>query len=200
MSMAAIRWISGPVLRATAHGSFFLRECVRVGPQALLGEVVRIDGDEITIQVYEDTTGLRPGTLIEGERQPLAVRVGPALLGNIFDGLLRPLTGVDARVKAGSRPAPPARLAFRPSRRAGDTVKGGESLGEVIPAAGRALACLVPPDIAGEIVAIAPAGDYDDTHAVATVRTADGNERGIAMSHAWPVRVPRPVARRLPTR
>ncbi|HQY47917.1 MAG TPA: V-type ATP synthase subunit A, partial [Usitatibacteraceae bacterium] len=200
MSMAAIRWISGPVLRATAHGSFFLRECVRVGPRQLLGEVVRIDGDEITVQVYEDTTGLRPGTLIEGERQPLAVRVGPALLGNIFDGLLRPLTGVDARVKAGSRPAPPARLAFRPSRRAGDTVKGGESLGEVIPAAGRALACLVPPDVAGEIVTIEPAGDYDDTHAVATVRTADGNEKGIAMSHAWPVRVPRPVARRLPTK
>ncbi|MBZ0249288.1 MAG: V-type ATP synthase subunit A, partial [Burkholderiales bacterium] len=65
---------------------------------------------------------------------------------------------------------------------------------------GRALACLVPPDIEGEIVAIAPAGDYEDTHAVATVRTADGDEKGIAMSHAWPVRVPRPVARRLPTR
>ena len=120
MSTAAIRWISGPVLRATMHGSFFLRECVRVGPRALLGEVVRIDGDEITVQVYEDTTGLRPGTLIEGERQPLAVRVGPALLGNIFDGLLRPLTGVDARVLAGNRPAPPARLAFRPECAAGE--------------------------------------------------------------------------------
>lgn len=200
MSMAAIRWISGPVLRATAHGSFFLRECVRVGPRQLLGEVVRIDGDEITVQVYEDTTGLRPGTLVEGERQPLAVRVGPALLGNIFDGLLRPLTGVDARVKAGSRPAPPVRLAFRPSRQPGEAVKGGESLGEVIPAAGRPLACLVPPDVEGEVVAIEPAGDYEDTHAVATVRTADGNEQGIAMSHAWPVRVPRPVARRLPTK
>ena len=129
MSTAAIRWISGPVLRATVHGSFFLRECVRVGPRALLGEVVRIDGDEITVQVYEDTTGLRPGTLIEGEHQPLAVRVGPALLGNIFDGLLRPLTGVDAQMKAGSRPAPPARLAFRPTCAAGEAVRGGQVLG-----------------------------------------------------------------------
>ena len=62
MSMAAIRWISGPVLRARTQGSFFLRECVRVGPQALLGEVVRIDDDESTVQVYEDTTGPRPAT------------------------------------------------------------------------------------------------------------------------------------------
>ena len=134
--MAAIRWISGPVLRATVRGSFFLRECVRVGPRQLLGEVVRIDGDEITVQVYEDTTGLRPGTLIEGEGKPLAVRVGPALLGNMFDGLLRPLTGIEARVTPGARPAPPTRLAFRPARQVGETVRAGESLGEVLPATG----------------------------------------------------------------
>ncbi len=200
MSMAAIRWISGPVLRATVRGPFFLRECVRVGPRHLLGEVVRLDGDEITVQVYEDTTGLRPGTLIEGEGKPLAIRVGPALLGNIYDGLLRPLTGIDARVTAGARPAPAARLAFRPGRKAGEAVRGGESLGEVPLPGGRTLACLVPPDLEGELVAIHEAGEYDDTQPVASVRTADGREVGVAMSHAWPVRVPRPVARRLPTR
>jgi V/A-type H+-transporting ATPase subunit A len=182
------------------RGSFFLRECVRVGPRQLLGEVVRLDGDEITVQVYEDTTGLRPGTLIEGERKPLAVRVGPALLGNIFDGLLRPLTGIDARVTAGARAAPPARFAFRPSRKAGESIRGGESLGETLGATGRALSCLVPPDLAGELVAIHDAGDYDDVTPIATVRTVDGSEVGVAMSHSWPVRVPRPVARRLPTR
>ncbi len=198
--MAAIRWISGPVLRATVRGPFFLRECVRVGPQALLGEVVRIDGSEITVQVYEDTTGLRPGTLLEGERQPLAVRVGPALLGKMFDGLLRPLTGIDSRMKAGSRPAPPVRLAFRPARSVGEAIRGGESLGDVTPAEGRTLACLVPPDVAGELVAIHQAGEYDDVVAVATIRTPDGREIGVAMSHLWPVRVPRPVARRLPTK
>jgi V/A-type H+-transporting ATPase subunit A len=200
VSHAAIRWISGPVLRATVRGPFFLRECVRVGPDALLGEVVRIDGEEITVQVYEDTTGLRPGSHLEGEGKPLAIRVGPALLGNIFDGLLRPLSGVDARVKAGARAAPPARFAFRPSRKAGEAVRGGESLGEVIPASGRALACLVPPELAGELASIREGGEYDDTAAIATVRTAAGAEVPVAMSHAWPVRVPRPVARRLPTR
>jgi V/A-type H+-transporting ATPase subunit A len=200
MSMAAIRWISGPVLRATVQGSFFLRECVRVGPKALLGEVVRIDGDEITVQVYEDTTGLKPGTLIEGEAKPLAIRVGPALLGNIFDGLLRPLTGIDARVRPGARAAAPSRLAFSPARQVGDAIGGGESLGELRPAAGRALALLVPPDVAGELVSIREAGEYDDVTPLATIRTADGRETGVAMSHSWPVRVPRPVARRLPMR
>jgi len=200
MSMAAIRWISGPVLRATVQGSFFLRECVRVGPKALLGEVVRIDGDEITVQVYEDTTGLRPGTLIEGEARPLAIRVGPALLGNIFDGLLRPLTGIDARVRPGARAAAPSRLSFSPARRVGDAISGGESLGELRPAAGRALALLVPPDVAGELVSIREAGEYDDVTPLATIRAADGRETGVAMSHSWPVRVPRPVARRLPMR
>jgi len=200
MSTAAIRWISGPVLRATVRGSFFLRECVRVGPQALLGEVVRIDGSEITVQVYEDTTGLRPGTLIEGEGQPLAVRVGPALLGNLFDGLLRPLSGVDAHVRPGCRPAPPTCLAFRPTRKAGEAVRGGESIGEVTAESGRLLGCLVPPDLAGELISIREAGAYPDIDPVATLRTADGREVGVAMSHPWPVRVPRPVARRLPTK
>jgi len=200
VSLATIRWISGPVLRATVKGAFFLRECVRVGPRALLGEVVRLDGGEITVQVYEDTTGLRPGTAIEGEGKPLAIRVGPALLGNIFDGLLRPLTGIDARVKPGARAAPPARLSFRPARKAGAKVRGGESLGEVLLATGRTLACLVPPDLEGEITALREAGEYDDVTPVATIRSASGDEVGVAMSHSWPVRVPRPVARRLPTR
>lgn len=200
MRSAVIRWVSGPVLRARASGPFFLRECVRVGPHALLGEVVRIDGDEITVQVYEDTTGLRPGTAIEGEGMPLAVRVGPALLGNIFDGLLRPLTGIDARMQAGARAAAPARLRFSPTRKAGETIQGGESLGEVTPKAGRALACLVPPDLGGELATVREAGEYTDHEPVAAIRTADGRLVEVAMSHAWPVRVPRPVRRRLASR
>ena len=91
-STAVITWISGPVLRARASGPFALREAVRVGPQALLGEVVRLAEDEIVVQVYEDTTGLRPGVEVVGVGAPLAIRLGPGLLGNIFDGLLRPLS------------------------------------------------------------------------------------------------------------
>jgi V/A-type H+-transporting ATPase subunit A len=199
MSTARIRWISGPVLRAVTQDPFFLRECVRVGPDALLGEVVRLDGDEITVQVYEDTTGLKPDTHIEGEGTPLAVRVGPALLGNIFDGLLRPLTGIAAHVKPGARSAPPVLFPFTPTRAAGEAVRGGERLGTIVTETGRTLACLVPPDVQGELIAIRAAGEYFDNAPVATVRTPVGRAVEVAMSHSWPVRVPRPVARRLPT-
>ena len=106
MSRAILNWISGPVLHAKATGPFAMREAVRVGPQALLGEVVRLHDDEIVVQVYEDTTGLRPGSEVIGEGLPLAIRVGPGLLGNIFDGLLRPLSGTDsAYVAPGMRGA-----------------------------------------------------------------------------------------------
>ena len=75
MSLAIVRWIAGPVLHAVKQGPFSLRESVRVGPQALLGEVVRIHDEQIVVQVYEDTTGLRPGIEVHGDGQPLAIRV-----------------------------------------------------------------------------------------------------------------------------
>ncbi|HSW22155.1 MAG TPA: hypothetical protein VLJ62_05265, partial [Burkholderiaceae bacterium] len=116
MSLAVVRWIAGPVLHAVKRGPFSLRESVRVGPQALLGEVVRIYDDQIVVQVYEDTTGLRPGTEVHGDGQPLAIRLGPALLGRIFDGLLRPLSGTDtAFVRPGLRTPAAGRMPFSPS-------------------------------------------------------------------------------------
>ena len=120
MSLAIVRWIAGPVLHAVKQGPFSLRESVRVGPQALLGEVVRINDDQIVVQVYEDTTGLRPGTEVHGDGQPLAIRLGPGLLGHIFDGLLRPLSGTDIGLRAAGhaqrrRGAPALRAARSPS-------------------------------------------------------------------------------------
>jgi vacuolar-type H+-ATPase subunit B/Vma2 len=99
---ATIRWISGPVMRATVlpDSAFRLREAIRVGPQKLLGEVIRVQQDEIVAQVYEDTTGLRPGVMIEGSGELLGIAVGPHLLGDIFDGLLRPLRAMDAQGQA----------------------------------------------------------------------------------------------------
>jgi len=108
MSRASIRSISGPVLRAAASGPFKLREAVEVGPQALLGDVVRLADDEIVVQVYEDTTGLRPGVDVVGHGLPLAIRLGPGLLGHIFDGLLRPLSATgSAFVRPGMRRGAP---------------------------------------------------------------------------------------------
>lgn len=94
MSRAITTWISGPVLRAASEGAFLLREAVVVGEDRLLGEVIRVAREEITVQVYEDTSGLRPGDPVEGSGRLLSIRLGPGILGNIFDGLLRPI-GVD---------------------------------------------------------------------------------------------------------
>jgi V/A-type H+-transporting ATPase subunit A len=186
-------------MRARCEGPFALRESLRVGPQALLGEVVRIDGDEITAQIFEDTSGLRPGTEVHGDGSPLAIRLGPSLLGNIFDGLLRPLTGTGStEVRPGMADAHPVEFDFVPALQPGQSLTGGEVLGEVTDRAGRRRACLVPPDARGTVEWIAPAGRHADTATVCRVRDARGTASEIAMSHRWPVRVPRPVRRRLP--
>ncbi len=200
MSRATIRWIAGPVLRAKASGPFAMREAVRVGDDALLGEVVRIDGDEIVAQVYEDTTGLKPGTIVEGDLMPLAIPLGPGLLGRIFDGLLRPLAGADtAFVQPGMRQSRSQRFLFTPRVEHGATVRGGAILGEIASASGIPQKCLVPPDVEGEILAMVDAGEYAEDAVLCTLRDAGGRERTLAMMHRWPVRAPRPVAARLPS-
>jgi len=200
VSLARIQWISGPVLRARASGPFQVREAVRVGDGGLLGEVVSINRDEIVAQVYEDTTGLRPGSEVRGSGSPLAIRLGPGLLGNIFDGLLRPLSGCPGDyVEAGAGARGACRAEFHPLVRAGDRVSGSEPFGRAVAAQGRSQLCLVPPWVSGEVIAVAPAGAYDEHAALCEVRSADGSAHPVAMSHFWPVRVPRPVAARLPS-
>ncbi len=202
MSLAIVRWIAGPVVHALKQGPFSLRESVRVGPQALLGEVVRIHDDEIVVQVYEDTTGLRPGIEVHGDGQPLAIRLGPALLGRIFDGLLRPLSGAtSAFVQPGMRAAGATRRHFEPGLRAGERLAPGAVIGmaaDAAGAAGRAQRCLAPPDVGGVVDTVVASGEYADDVTVCTVRGDDGRRHELAMSHVWPVRTPRPVRRRVP--
>ncbi len=202
MSLAIVRWIAGPVLHAVKEGAFSLRESVRVGPQALLGEVVRINGEQIVVQVYEDTTGLRPGTEVRGEGRPLAIRLGPGLLGSIFDGLLRPLSGTDsAYVQPGMRSAAAKRLHFEPRISVGTMLAAGAVIGEAGGAdsrAGRAQRCLAPPDLSGIVESVVAPGEFAEDGCVCAVRLGDGSLREVAMSHVWPVRQPRPVTRRLP--
>jgi V/A-type H+-transporting ATPase subunit A len=207
---ATTTWISGPVLRAATEGAFLLREAVVVGEERLLGEVIRVARDEITVQVYEDTSGLRPGDPVEGSGRLLSVRLGPGILGRIFDGLLRPI-GVDsgdadaAWVRPGMREAAAGSFHFVPRLAVGERVAAGAIVGDVWPD-GRADTehglrqhCLAPPDAAaGEVVELAESGTIAEDAAVCTVRTDDGGEYDIALSHRWPVRLPRPVARRLP--
>jgi V/A-type H+-transporting ATPase subunit A len=200
MSVANVIWASGPVLRARASGPFQMREAVYIGRQSLLGEVVSLNGEEIVAQVYEDPTGLRPGEEVRGSGSPLGIRLGPGLLGNIFDGLLRPLSGGrTGHVEPGAATRAVCRFDFAPVAGRGDAVGGGAVLGKAKTAQGRAQECLVPPQMTGEIVQIAEAGTYDEDAVLCRLRSEDGAVREVAASHFWPVRVPRPVACRLPS-
>ncbi len=199
MTDAFINWISGPVLRAKANKSFRINEAVLVGEKKLLGEVIRLDHDEIVVQVYEDTTGLRPGDPLNGTRSELSIRLGPGLLGNIYDGLLRPLdtqgryveTGFDQ--KRGDQTYP-----FTPSLKIGDSVKPGAVFGSVQRSDARSQRALVPPNLEGEIVELAETGCYTEDQVVCTIKRPDGELHEISLSHRWPVRKPRPVTTRLP--
>lgn len=199
MTDAIINWISGPVLRAKASKSFKINEAVLVGDNKLLGEVIRLDRDEVVVQVYEDTTGLRPGNPLQGTNSELSVRLGPGLLGNIYDGLLRPLdtqgryveTGFDQ--KRGDRTYP-----FTPNVKVGDVVRPGAVIGTVQRDDSRSQRALIPPNMEGEIVEMAESGCFTETQVVCVLKDAQGGLHEISLSHRWPVRKPRPVRARIP--
>jgi V/A-type H+-transporting ATPase subunit A len=186
MSEAAIRWIGGPVLHARAVGTFRVGEAIEVGTRRLPGEVIRLKQDMLVAQVYEDTTGLRPGDPVYGTGGPLAVRLGPGLLGRIFDGLLRPL---DRSLTDGA-------IRFRPTAKVGDNLAPGAVFG-TLPDGGVAPRCLLPPDVGGAVQHIAGEGNYPPDAMPVTLRTLSGAAREIGFFHRWPVRRPRPARERL---
>jgi len=196
MSDAKIKWISGPVLRARSRNGFQMREAVEVGDDRLLGEVIRIDGDEITVQVYEDTTGLKPGVAVHGLGRALSVPLGPGLLGGIFDGLLRSLSDAQTPyVLPGLRPAA-RRFRFVPGVRVGDSLAAGAMIGMVHGKTPQRL--FAPPDCTGVVTEVVADGEYAEDAPLVTLRTAGGERREIAMRQDWAVRAARPIAGRLP--
>jgi len=201
MSTATITWISGPVLRAVTEDVFHINEVALVGEQRLLGEIVRIDKNEIVMQVYEDTSGLRPGDNVTSNGMPLSVKLGPGLLGGIFDGLLRPLSIDDGTyIQPGMLPTVANTFKFLPTVGKGDQLKPGTVIGTIMPLGqGRRQYCLVPPDLDGKVKWLATEGEYDDEQTICTLVDTDDKEHPVAMSHVWPVRDPRPVKERLLT-
>ena len=199
MSDAKISWVSGPVLRAATQRAFRVNEAVRIGGDGLLGEVIQIDGNELVIQVYEDTTGLRPGDAITGSGSALSVKLGPGLLGGIFDGLLRPLAKGGRYVRRGVHNREQPRVfPFQASAKPGARLSQGRMFGVVQRPDARAQRCLVPPGGEGKVMAIEKPGEYPDDHPVCVIRCDTGETRELAMSHHWPIRQPRPVAARIP--
>jgi V/A-type H+-transporting ATPase subunit A len=196
---ATITRINGPVLHAHTRRPFKINESVMVGEQRLLGEVIRLDGVNAVIQVYEDTTGLRPGDVVRATGMALSVPLGPGLLGNIFDGLLRPLNVQGDYIAPGIGGTSPGQdWPFRPRVALGNRLGPGQVVGSVRRADARPQFCLVPPGIAGEVVQIAPAGNYAGDQPVCVLQDDAGEQQAITLVQRWPVRRPRPVAARIP--
>jgi len=200
---ARLTRVAGPTVSVRGLPGVAVNELVLVGEERLLGEVVRIEGDLATLQVYEDTEGLRPGEPAVATGGPLTAELGPGLLGLVFDGMQRPLRALAERegdfLSRGARlPAldRSRRFRFEPALRPGDEVRGGELLGQATPAGdggGRPEKVLVPPDARGRVAEVR----------VGEVAVEDGVVRleggaTLSLLHRWPVRRPRPVRKRLP--
>jgi len=190
MSEAVIRWIGGPVLYARARGEFRVGEALEIGADGRPGEVIRLKDDEIVGQVYEDTTGLRPGDPVRGTGASLSIELGPGLLGGIYDGLLRPLDTAE-------RPAATA-IGFRPLVKAGDRLSAGAAFGD-LPGDGIAQRCLLPPGIDGTVESIVAEGGYAPEATLCTIKDTSGREHEIGFTQRWPIRQARPVRERLPS-
>ncbi len=188
MSEAVIRWIGGPVLHARTGDDFHVGEAIEVGIDRRPGEVIRLTRDELVGQVYEDTTGLRPGDVVHGTGSALSVRLGPRLLGRIFDGLLRPLEA--------PRPQDEA-IEFRPLVKTGDTLAAGTPFGE-LPRDGLRQQCLLPPHVGGTVETIVTEGAHDPDAVLCKICDAAGATHEIGFFHRWPIRQARPVRQRLP--
>jgi V/A-type H+-transporting ATPase subunit A len=198
-----VTWINGPVLRARMTASLQMLEQIEVGDEHLVGEVIAMQGEIATLQVYEETAGLKPGAPVFGLGMPLGVELGPGLMGAIFDGIQRPLEVLEARSGAFITRGVDApgldrerRWAFEPTAEVGAQLTGGESLGQVVETPLVTLRIPVPPDVRGELVWLAPKGEYTVTDPIARVRTEVGEET-LTLMQRWPVRTPRPVGERL---
>ncbi len=199
-----VTWINGPVVRAQGSRNVGMLEVVEIGDEHLVGEVIGLEQDVITIQVYEETSGLHPGAPVYGTGLPFSVELGPGLLRSIFDGIQRPLPVLELRSGAfigrGIKTTPLYRKdkwAFTPSAEAGQDVQEGAVLGSVPETVLIEHRIMVPPDMAGQLTWVAPAGEYTIVDPIARIETAHG-ERELMMLRRWSVRHPRPYARRLP--
>ncbi|MGW3247968.1 V-type ATP synthase subunit A [Streptomyces sp. NPDC001070] len=186
--------VTGPLVEIEYTGGMAMHDLVLLGGTGLRGEVVGIEAGVVTVQAYEYTGGLAPGHPARAAGRPLCARLGPGLLGGIFDGLLRPLTGIGDRIRPGVRVETAGAAGgwrFVPGVSPRQQVSEGEAVGEVRTGGPVSLRVLVPPGVTGAVDWIAPVGERGDDAAVAVVA---GTE--IAMSSLWPVRRPRPVRAR----
>ena len=198
-----IVWVSGPAVKADGMSSAKMYETVEVGSTKLIGEVIRLAGDIAFIQVYESTSGLRPGEPVRGTGQPLSVLLGPGVIGKIYDGIQRPLDEIAQKsgsfIGRGVATTPvdmKKKYKFSPGVKVGDEIVGGSVLGFVEETPLLTHSILAPPDHpGGKVIDSAKENTYDIGQVVATTEN-NGNRLELKMFHTWPVRKPRPYAER----
>ncbi|MGB9979693.1 ATP synthase subunit A [Methanobacterium sp.] len=195
--------IAGPVIVGDGMKGTQMNEMVRVGEEGLIGEIIELEGDTATIQVYEETAGIKPGEQIESTGGPLSVELGPGILTSIYDGIQRPLENIKALTgdyieRGVDVPALPTdkKWKFVPTVSAGAQVKGGDVIGEVQETSSIVHRIMIPPKVEGTLKSIVSEGEYTIVDDVAEVETSAGVEK-VQMVQKWPVRVGRPYKSKL---
>jgi V/A-type H+-transporting ATPase subunit A len=198
-----IERIIGPVVVAHDMLGAQMYELVKVGTLGLIGEVIRVEGEKATIQVYEETAGIKPGERVERTGNPLSVELGPGMINQIYDGIQRPLPTLmkiaGTFITRGiTSPALDRKKTWRfiPRVKAGQKVVGGDILGEVSETVLVTQHILAPPNVTGTIKSTVKEGDYRVTDDIAEVETQIGLVK-LQLMHIWPVRKARPVKSRL---
>lgn len=197
--------INGPVVYLKGNTEFKMAEMVYVGKDRLVGEVIGLNKDQTTIQVYEETTGIKPGELVEGTGAPISVMLAPGILNNIYDGIERPLNEIakegGAYISRGTvvdsldlTKLWKAHMTVEPGVR----VSGGSIICEVQETTAILHKVMVPPEMEGTIVKVMPDGEYTITDTIAVLQHDDGTEQELTMLQKWPIRVPRPARKRYP--
>ena len=194
--------VSGPLVVAENLADANVSDVVRVGSQRLIGEILNMTGDKASIQVYEETSGLGPGAVVETTGMPMSVELGPGMLDNIYDGIQRPLPEMravsgDSITRGTDVPAlnREKKWDFVPVAKPGDKVIAGDVLGTVQETSAILHKIMVPYGVSGEVVSL-NAGEHVVTDVVAVVRDAKGVDHELTMIQRWPVRIARPYAKK----
>jgi len=194
--------ISGPVIEADNMRGAKMYDVVRVGQENLIGEIIRLESDHAIIQVYEDTSGLKPGEKVMSTGMPLSVELGPGLAKNIYDGIQRPLPSIHektgdfiSRGVEASAIDHEKKWDFKSLAKKDTNVNPCDIIGEVKETSIITHKIMIPPDVKGKLISIVKSGKYTVTETIAKVKT-DNGEKEIKMLQHWPVRKPRPVSKK----
>lgn len=204
MSRGVIKKVCGPLVIAEGMRDANMSDVVRVSSQRLIGEIIEIHGDQASIQVYEETSGLGPGEPVESTGVPMSVELGPGLIGSIYDGIQRPLddimkvTGGNLLNRGVEVPSlkRDRKWEFQPSASVGAAVTGGDILGSVQETAVVNHKIMVPPGMKGTLTALYP-GEHTVEETVAVITDEKGEEHPVSLMQRWPVRRGRPYQKKL---